>query len=1041
MTIKFIDTLEPNGPFGIVNDTDVVGGFHVVADAAERLAIPESKQKVGMRVYQQDTGVLFVLGSTSPSLTDSDFEVSESIESPGVLTGCVPSNPSGTDFEISPGSFQTLKGKTVVLSSTATPAFPGDGLYFLAWDDSAQDIAFILQSTELDAADMPFAVVQFTGGDTTYFRDISMRSTEKLWDGTFSVSSDSLAGSFSTNFDTIAQAVIFISSFGGNSNVRTRIHVAGPAASDVVTDLGECDLFATGEVLFVSSGTRWKREIAVGDYVAINSVQYEVTTVNNDGQIFVDNPAGTTVGGVQLQRINSSSRYSDGIDITMPGVSSKAIESCFIDGSNPELQGVGRAQVSWGGSGYVSYKPFFYLGNQPLKIEGIDFAYAGEADVTNREVCFLYEPGSTSTLRNVSVDCGDNSPFRTLTCVVHIDPFGPQGLSVSFDNCEFSNLNGIQTRFFNVEDSGANQTVVFKNGSLNSQFAAANNPDCIVFYESTPNTKFIFDNVQVSYGWSNSIAISQSTFGNADHSVVFSNSSLITQNSDAKIGSGKATYTSFTTGNVSAVERQSDGSLRVTLTTGTLANAAIGDVLTISGMANPANNGSFTILRVPVPNTDVRIYNPNAVDETGASGTWLWDLTEDEKYVRIENSFLSASSGSNDIYLRGLASGVALRTFNVGNIISSKGIVVGSDFTPVLGLSDEGFGAITDAHLSGVAGRSSFSKGNHSQIFSGLELTPEAEILPLTNNHYYRPSFKVHPGVMVLPNGLQARVGATTPVPLFTGAGSGSSITLIEGGGISTPPDTETNVYFFLRRKADDRLPTVQVSLFPPQLNGAFDSAGAGSSPGGGYVDEDFGYIGMCQFWNRFFNDTAVNFDEDFAHSTVFRNFSVVYLGNGIRQFTPVDIERDDQTFAGSPFSASGTPAETNLPFSAPIGGSAVYGTNGKYKTARAINLALALRVQLGSGESIAADFGLRGVQGFCEFAHNAGAGTQTYTAQANGTVSVYQGSQSLHGFVNITNISGSIPATMYATLTGVIEDLNEMQVIEHGPATWPKVS
>lgn len=65
MSINYPDELTPLGDFPIVRDTNVFGGVHVVADETAREAIAETKQKVGMLVLQQDTGVVYRLDTVA----------------------------------------------------------------------------------------------------------------------------------------------------------------------------------------------------------------------------------------------------------------------------------------------------------------------------------------------------------------------------------------------------------------------------------------------------------------------------------------------------------------------------------------------------------------------------------------------------------------------------------------------------------------------------------------------------------------------------------------------------------------------------------------------------------------------------------------------------------------------------------------------------------------------------------------------------------------------------------------------------------------
>lgn len=66
---NYADKWTPNGPFGIVTDTDIEGGFHVVADDTARDSIPLLRQKVGMHVFVVATTKLWRLTVTGVTPT------------------------------------------------------------------------------------------------------------------------------------------------------------------------------------------------------------------------------------------------------------------------------------------------------------------------------------------------------------------------------------------------------------------------------------------------------------------------------------------------------------------------------------------------------------------------------------------------------------------------------------------------------------------------------------------------------------------------------------------------------------------------------------------------------------------------------------------------------------------------------------------------------------------------------------------------------------------------------------------------------------
>jgi hypothetical protein len=90
MVIKIIDTFKPNGvpigtlpsPFPTVEDNDVLGGYQVVPNAAARLAIPSTNQKVGMLVYEQDNSTYYTLTATGTpgAWVVASFQVAQSTQ-------------------------------------------------------------------------------------------------------------------------------------------------------------------------------------------------------------------------------------------------------------------------------------------------------------------------------------------------------------------------------------------------------------------------------------------------------------------------------------------------------------------------------------------------------------------------------------------------------------------------------------------------------------------------------------------------------------------------------------------------------------------------------------------------------------------------------------------------------------------------------------------------------------------------------------------------------------------------------------------------
>lgn len=91
---KFADQWEPNGPFGIVTDSNMSGGYRVVTNDVDKTDItilPPERQKVGMLVYVSATGKtwrLTTLGVRSPG-TESYSSAPVFVEAGTVIGGGV----------------------------------------------------------------------------------------------------------------------------------------------------------------------------------------------------------------------------------------------------------------------------------------------------------------------------------------------------------------------------------------------------------------------------------------------------------------------------------------------------------------------------------------------------------------------------------------------------------------------------------------------------------------------------------------------------------------------------------------------------------------------------------------------------------------------------------------------------------------------------------------------------------------------------------------------------------------------------------------
>lgn len=130
MPIPFADQMVPNGPFPIVEDSDVKGGFRSVADNTERNNIPLVEQKVGMHIYVVSTGTTWILTATSATpIPDSNFRASSGLQllSGAKSTGSITVDASGS------GAVNVLDLETFTIDDGTNPpvvfSFDTNGVY------------------------------------------------------------------------------------------------------------------------------------------------------------------------------------------------------------------------------------------------------------------------------------------------------------------------------------------------------------------------------------------------------------------------------------------------------------------------------------------------------------------------------------------------------------------------------------------------------------------------------------------------------------------------------------------------------------------------------------------------------------------------------------------------------------------------------------------------------------------------------------------------------------------------------------------------
>jgi hypothetical protein len=128
--VKYADQWEPLGDFGIVKDTDVAGGFHVVDNEAARLAIPLARQKVGMVVHQVSPDAYYRLSATGEPPTYAQLITTDiagtlfvnNIETFGTITSEAKITGFGAGTDASPQPGVIGEGRPTNAASTTAGA-------------------------------------------------------------------------------------------------------------------------------------------------------------------------------------------------------------------------------------------------------------------------------------------------------------------------------------------------------------------------------------------------------------------------------------------------------------------------------------------------------------------------------------------------------------------------------------------------------------------------------------------------------------------------------------------------------------------------------------------------------------------------------------------------------------------------------------------------------------------------------------------------------------------------------------------------------
>jgi hypothetical protein len=130
MSVKVNSGLEPRTTgYALVDDGDVAGGLHSVADVTARDAIPDYVLKVGMLVYTESEDKHWKLTQASPTVVWEEFippvlpsqtgNTGKVLGTDGSVTSWVDPNSGLSPFEVVTGNAAISAGALIKVSATA----------------------------------------------------------------------------------------------------------------------------------------------------------------------------------------------------------------------------------------------------------------------------------------------------------------------------------------------------------------------------------------------------------------------------------------------------------------------------------------------------------------------------------------------------------------------------------------------------------------------------------------------------------------------------------------------------------------------------------------------------------------------------------------------------------------------------------------------------------------------------------------------------------------------------------------------------------
>lgn len=411
------------------DDGRLVGGMRVVswtyvnpslmtAAAAAAAAIPVAKRKTGMPVTTRETATGYIerlIWDGANFVPDTQGDVTNW----GVITGCAVSNPSGATVRVAPGQFRCHDGRVVTIYEQVDVTISATNRSVI-WDRTDGTIKALVKGA-VWFEDFVFADASYSGGYLTRFLPCAPRTLLVMpAPGTAYVGGNT--GASGTHFDTHYQALVWRASFGDGRGLFKDFFIPIDASYtvDQVSLPGTVTATSGAGAVVTGTGTRFKRDFSVGDWIKIGSRHAKISVVTDDVTMTVVNMVATVVSATAYSRLAWVGPRSYGIDATKAEINTLTGLNFFgaWHRSDPTIGEVRWAPALSGDT--ITECKAMVVGSSSCanwRFRNIALNYGGEVNVlTDHSIAIIQNPGKNWSLRDVHIDGVD-----TLTHALSID--------------------------------------------------------------------------------------------------------------------------------------------------------------------------------------------------------------------------------------------------------------------------------------------------------------------------------------------------------------------------------------------------------------------------------------------------------------------------------------------------------------------------------------------------------------------------------------------------------------------------------------------